>query len=304
MRILLLPVYVVWMLLVTVWYFGFFIKNRIDVVHPQSRDDFVAATLAAKLLGKKVIWTDHADLKHVYMNHKTWYKNPVGKLVYLAGKLADCVTLVSFSEKALIEQSLGKTLPNNYAVIRLGVVDIPAATKQKGGALVFIATSRLVADKGIGELIDAFKSLNNPAAILRLCGDGPDAAHFKTMAGDTKNIEFMGHVDDIAGALQQADVFVQPTYREGLGISVLEAERAGLPVIASNVDAMPEVVEDGVSGILVTPKNAQDLAAAMDRLAKNAELRTTMGNAGRQIYLDNFQLDKIAKEKFLPLYSK
>src|SRR5665647_19005 len=62
-KVLLFPVYLFWMLIITVWYFIFFLRNRIDIVHPQSRDDFIAATFAAKLIGRKVIWIDHADLK-------------------------------------------------------------------------------------------------------------------------------------------------------------------------------------------------------------------------------------------------
>jgi glycosyltransferase involved in cell wall biosynthesis len=151
-------------------------------------------------------------------------------------------------------------------------------------------------------LLEAFKSIDNTNIVLRLCGDGPDADYFKSLAQDTKNIQFMGHVDDVAQVLQSSDVLVHPSYHEGFGLSLVEAEMYSLPVIACNVGSIPEIVKDGVSGILVRPKSSKDLAEAMDRLARNSELRTTMGHAGRRIFLDNFQLDTIIKEKFLPLY--
>lgn len=301
-NVLLFPVYLVWMLIVTGWYFGFFLKNRIDIAHPQSRDDFVAATFAAKLLGKKVVWTDHADLKYVFMNHKKWYKNPVGKLVYLASLLADHVTIGSHSEKKSIEDSLGKTLPAKYEVVHMGVVDGYKPAGQQNKTPVFVSTSRLVKSKGIGELIEAFKSVPDSDAVLKLCGDGPDAAHFKSMAGAAANIEFLGHVDDVAQVLRNSDVLVHPSYHESFGLSLVEAEMCGLPIIACNVGGIPEIVKDGVSGVLVRPKNAKDLAEAMVLLAKDPKLRTCMGQAGRQIYLKNFQFDRIVKEKFLPLY--
>ena len=76
----------------------------------------------------------------------------------------------------------------------------------------------------------------------------------------------------------------------------------GLPIIACTVGSIPEIVKDGVSGILVQPKNSKDLAEAMNTLINSPKLRAKMGQAGRQIYLENFQFDKIVKEKFLPLY--
>lgn len=304
LKIALFPFYVFWVFVLTAWYFVFFLKNRIDVAHPQSRDDFVAATVAAKLLKRKVIWTDHADLKHIYMNHNKWYKNPVGKLVYLASKLADKVTIESFSEKRLIEASLTQKIPKNYVVVHMGVVDTYKPTEKKDGTLVLVSTSRLVKDKGIGELIGAFKLIDDKSVILKLCGDGPDADQFKSLAHGTKKIEFLGHVNDAVQVLQNSDVLVHPTYHEGFGLSLVEAEMCGLPIIASNVGSIPEIVEDGVSGILVQPKNVDELASAIKTLVESKKLRLKMGQAGRQIFLSNFQFDKIVKEKFIPLYEE
>lgn len=304
LRILLFPFYLIWTVFVTLWYVYFIANNQIDIVHPQSRDDFVSATLAAKLIKKRVVWSDHADLKHIYANHKVWYKNPVGKLVYFVGRFVDHVTVESLSEKKLIEESLGKKLPLNYKVVHLGVVDTYEPAKRKNGKVVFVATSRLVKAKGIGELIEAFKLLASPNAVLKLCGDGPDAAYFKSLAGDAINIEFLGHIDDIISVLQNSNVLVHPTYHEGFGLSLVEAEMCELPIIASNVGSIPEIVQDGVSGILVPPKNSKALAKAMDRILSNPKLMKDMGKAGRQIFLDNFQFDKIVNDSFLPLYEK
>lgn len=302
LRVFLFPIYMVWILFLIAWYFLFLIRNHINIVHPQSRDDFVAATFAAKLLGKKIIWADHADLKHVYMNHGKWYKNPVGKLVYFASTLADHITIESYSEKKLIEASLGKTLPANYSVVSLGVVDSYVPAKRKDNKLVIVSTSRLVKAKGIGELIEAFKLIDSSNVVLKLCGDGPDAAYFKSLASGIKNIEFLGYISDVVQMLRNSDILVHPTYHEGFGLSLVEAEMCSLPIIASNVGSIPEIVKNGVSGILVEPKNIKDLAEAMNRLITNTKLRARMGQAGRQIFLDNFQFDKIVKEKLLPLY--
>lgn len=302
--ILAFPVYLIWIIALTAWYIGYFLKNRIDIVHPQSRDDFISATFAAKLLQKRAVWSDHADLKYIYMNHRTWYKNPVGKLVYLAGKLADHIAIESFSEKKLIEESLGKQLPTNYSVIHIGVIDRYKSVKRKDDKLTLVSTSRLVGAKGIGELIEAMKLVDNKNVVLKICGDGPEADRFKTMAKDLKNIEFLGHVTDVNEVLNISDILIHPSYHEGFGLSLVEAEMCGLPIIACSVGSVPEIVKDGVSGILVPPKSSKDLARAINQLVDNPKLRADMGKAGRQLYLENFQLDKIVKENIIPLYNE
>lgn len=304
-RLLLFPLYLLSTLACTCWYIVFFAKNHIDIVNPQSRDDFISATLAAKILRKKVIWSDHADLKYVYANHRVWYKNPVGKLVYLASKLVNHIQIESFSEKHLIEKSLGGPLPTNYSVIYIGVVDTYKETKKPASSdVVFVSTSRLVTDKGIGDLVSAMNMINAKNAHLKICGDGPDADSFKKLAKGNNKIEFLGHISNIEEVLAGADALIHPTYREGFGLSLVEAEMFKLPIIASNVDSIPEIVKDGVSGILVEPRNPQELADAIDRLAGSKDLREKMGEAGRKIFLENFQFDVIVKEKIIPLYNK
>jgi len=302
--VFLFPIYCIWQILLTAWYVGYFLKNKIDIVHAQSRDDFIGATLAAKILKKEVVWSDHADLKHVYRNHKIWYKNPVGKLVYAIGRRANHIIVESLSEKSLIEKSLGSNLPKNYSVIYLGVVDSSENILKKNDSLVLVSTSRLVREKGIGELISAVKLLDVGGLTLRICGDGPDAYLFKEMAKNLENIKFTGHIDDIDAVLREADILVHPTHHEGFGLSLVEAEMHSLPIIATNTGSIPEIVEDKVSGLLVPVKDVDALAEAIKVLAKDSNLRTKMGKAGREIYLKKFQFDKIVRDQIIPLYNK
>ena len=167
-----------------------------------------------------------------------------------------------------------------------------------------MSTSRLVADKGIGELVEAMKSIHNSNIVLKICGDGPDAHRFKRMAKGVKNIEFLGHVDDINQMLISSDILIHPSYHESFGLSLVEAEMFGLPIIASWVDSIPEIVKDGVTGILVPPRSAKDLADAISKLSADRELRERMGRAGRQMFLENFQFDKIVRDQIAPLYNK
>lgn len=302
-RVFLFPIYIVWSMFVSIWYLLFIIRSRIDIIHPQSRDDFIAATIAGRLLRKKVIWVDHADLKHIYRNHRVWYKNPIGKLTYIVSRYADKILIESHSEKKLIEESLGKTVPKNYSVVHIGVVDSYVPKIKKNDKITLISTSRLVIDKGITELIEAIKLVGNPKITMKICGDGPDASRFKELAKDANGIEFLGHVDDIATELSKADILIHPTYHEGFGLSLVEAEMCQLPIIASNVGSIPEIVKDGVNGILVPPKNSKALALAITELSSDPKKRKKMGEASRKIFLDNFQFDQIVTKHFIPLYN-
>lgn len=306
-RIVLVPLYLLWQLSLVVWYVGLFIKLRPNVVHAQSKDDFVAATFAGKLLGKRVVWTDHADLKYIFLNHKVWYKNPVGKLVYLASLVTNAISLVSQDEKLSIEKAIGKKLSPKYQVIHNGVADTKVRPKKlKGDGLVFCCTSRLVMAKGIAELIKAFEQVHKdqPSTRLLLVGDGPEAAKFKTMAEGIKNIEFIGHSDEALQFVAAGDIFVHPSYHEGFSLSVVEAAMLAKPIIACSVGGNSEIIRNGHNGLLVPSRDSEALAAAMKKMASDSKLRRRLAKAARQTYEQDFVFNSIVKEKFMPLYER
>lgn len=306
--LLLLPVYIAWQLLLLVWYIILILRMGVDVVHPQSRDDFIAATLASKLLGKRIVWTDHADLKYVYRNGRIWYKNPIGKFVFRLSKHARAVIVVSKNELTHIGESLGRDAPVNYKVIYNGVGSEavqPASRDAKDKkAVIFAATSRLVTSKGIGELIDAFGSVDekHPDTRLWLFGEGPEEEEFKAHAAANKHIVFWGFPDDTLSRVASADVFVHPSYHEGFSISLIEAAKLGLPIIACDVGGNPEIVRDGKNDLLVPPHNVNELADAMQKLAGSEELRRQYGKACRETYEKNLVWERLVKEELLPLY--
>lgn len=146
------------------------------------------------------------------------------------------------------------------------------------------AAGRLVSIKGCDRLIAAFARLRalHPRAMLEIAGDGSSRYDLERQAehlglGDA--VRFLGWVDDLTPLMARWSVFVQPSLEEALGITVLQAMASGLPVVASDVGGMPELIENGVTGVLVPAGNVPALASAIDDLLRNPGRRAAVGTA-------------------------
>jgi len=306
-RAVLFPVYFVWQIALFFWYLQLFARVKSDIIHIQSKDDFIAATWAGRVFGNKVIWTDHADLKHIWKNIGIWYKNPVGKLVHWSAQFADTITVISNSELSLISANLNESDPirNKMKVIYNGVTDVVANYSAKTGKdFTYCVVSRLVTDKGISEVIEAFNRLANeyPDDRLLIIGDGPEAKKFETLAKNNPNIKLLGYQKDPLKYVAKSDVFVHPAYHEGFGISLIEASMFSKPIVATAVGGIVEIITDHKTGLLVKEKDVNSLQDAMKLLRDNEALRNKLGKAARNQYETKFQFDQIVKEKFIPLY--
>ena len=157
------------------------------------------------------------------------------------------------------------------------------------GQVVIGAASRLSPEKGVRYLVEAFAQLYGrfgERVRLRLAGDGPERRKLELIAdrlGIANSVEFRGWVehDDLPAFLQDLDIFVLPSSYEGFGVSAVEASATALPVVATNVHGIPDVVSDERSGLLVPPKDPRSLATAIGRLVEDGELRRRLGEGGR-----------------------
>ena len=155
-------------------------------------------------------------------------------------------------------------------------------------ALTIGAVSRLSPEKGFEYLLRAVAMLRDRGVELDvvLAGDGPSRPALERLAdelGLRDRVEFLGEVahDDVPAMLQRLDIFAMPSTWEGFGVSALEASAMELPVVASDIHGIPDVVLDGETGLLVPPADVGALADAIGRLAGDAALRRAMGVAGR-----------------------
>lgn len=154
------------------------------------------------------------------------------------------------------------------------------------GHVVFVG--RLDAVKGVPLLLDAFAASHprHPQARLTIAGDGPARARLEAQARSldlTGAVRFTGYLDETAVAtlLDTADMLVLPSFAEGLPVVLMEALASLIPVIATQVAGVSELVEDGVSGFIVPPGDVETLALRLDRLLSDPELCAAMGAAGR-----------------------
>jgi glycosyltransferase involved in cell wall biosynthesis len=161
--------------------------------------------------------------------------------------------------------------------------------RRKGEKTVIGAVSRLSVEKGMAYLIEAFALLKqrHQDVSLQIAGDGPEETALKALSkklGVERDIEFRGWIDHSAlpAFLQGLDVFALPSTYEGFGVAAAEASAMALPVAATNVYGIPDVVIDGETGLLVPARDPEAMAAALARLADNQEMRRALGEAGRE----------------------
>jgi len=131
-----------------------------------------------------------------------------------------------------------------------------------------------------------------------IAGAGPQAAELAGQArelGRLDDIQLLGRLEEPRELLWALDLFAMPSLKEGLGVAALEAMACGLPVIASAVGGLREVVEDGVSGMLVTPGDPAGLAGALIALAGSADERAAMGTAARARAVERFSMGAMAR---------
>ena len=159
------------------------------------------------------------------------------------------------------------------------------------GDLVVTMASRLLYDKGVSEYVEASRALNSRRAKMRfvLAGDRDPGnrdsvtSHDLEKWADEGNILYVGYRDDMPALLATSDIVVLPTYYpEGIPRVLIEAAAMGTPIVSTTIPGVAEIVEDGVNGSLVPPRDAVALASAIEMLLDNPRLRSEYGEAGRR----------------------
>ena len=261
---------------------------------------------------RKILFTDHSS---GMPSEKGWAKSKIysGLNRINSASIHKVLAVSKFVRRRLIEKSM--MAPEKVQVVYNGINPErfrPLAHKPDhipdlelpGGRPVYSVVANLIREKGIDHFLRAAEILirKGSKATFLVVGTGTEFRALKEFAQERnlgRQVVFTGIRSDVEKLIQYTDVFITPSlWQEAFGLANIEAMSCRLPVISSRVGAIPEVVEDGQTGLLVEPGDPQALADAMERLAADPELMRRLGEAGRQRVLDKFTLDRQVEETF------
>ena len=195
-------------------------------------------------------------------------------------------------------------------VVHNGVRDIPASLRARpetdAGQVRIVSTARFESPKDHATLLHALAALRERPWVLDLIGDGPLEPAIRLLAdalGIADRVRFLGYQREPARVLAGAQLFVLSSRSEAFPRSVLEAMRAGLPVVASDVGGVREAVTDGIEGLLVPPRSPGALSAALESLIAGAARRRGLGAAARAAFESRYHLDRMI-EKTTGVYAR
>lgn len=273
---------------------------RPDVLHLHTPKDYLIGTLAGGLSGGTAL---------VFTRHLLLPVKPHMRCLYSRADAVICPC------RALRDQLATAGVPDQRLALVLGAIDAEpffqsrpdrcALRRRLGlvetGPLIGIV-GRLVPGKGHSVLLEALSRLETGqvASTLLIIGDGPlQAALIADVVrrGLADRVRFLGFQSDVPGVMAALDILVlASTHSEVLPLVVMEAMAAGCAVVATSVGGVPEIVEDGRSGLLVSPGGADDLALALHRLIGDPGLRADLGQAARERVREEFTLPRMVRE--------
>jgi glycosyltransferase involved in cell wall biosynthesis len=290
-------------------------KERPQILHTHTAKAGTVGRVAARLAGSRrppiVVHTFHGHVLRGYFG-------PVRSLLFrllerwLAGGTTALVAVSPQVRDDLV--ALGVAPRERFVVIRLGIeLDERVAPEANGRdesrrylgifgdrfAVGWIG--RMTSVKRTDDVLIAFKSLRDSGidAVLCMVGDGPDRVLLEQRAREldvTRDMVFLGYQEDVAPFYAAFDALVLPSGNEGTPVTVIEALAAELPVVATRVGGVPDVVRDGEDGFLVEAGATDDLAERLGRLARDPALRARMGKKGRERVLPRYAVERLVDD--------
>ena len=292
------------------WLAKFFRESKIDIVHTHLLYANILGSIASRLAKVPVVCTLHST-------QFTKRRRP-----HMVFTLLEDLCLRSFADRILaVGEKVAAAHRRHYPgrsvdVITNGIPKpkFPSAQERErlrreitgdGSNSVVITVGRFTSAKGYDDMLEAFHLLckRAPNPKLMMVGSGPNADIIKNQIEDLdlrQSVILTGEREDVPQLLALSDVFASSSHREGLPLAVLEAMMAGLPVVATSVGDIPNVVTKE-TGVVVPPHRPELLAEALEDLLKNPQKRQAMGQAAYRRAMNEFSLDAWMK-KHLALY--
>jgi colanic acid/amylovoran biosynthesis glycosyltransferase len=256
-------------------------SRRIDHLHNHFADSSCTVSmLAATLAGIRFSFTLHGP--YIFFEPYRWK---------LDLKIRQALFVICISHYCRSQAMLFSSTEewNKLHIVHCGIdLNRYQPVTHQAGQKRLLYIGRLSAAKGVPILLQAIAAITpqHPDIQLTIVGDGPDRQMLDLQAtelGIRDRLSFVGYQsqDAVCGYLQACDIFVLPSFAEGLPVVLMEAMATGIPVITTAIAAISELVEDGINGYLVPPGAVKPLAHRLDQLLSDAQLRQTLGQAGR-----------------------
>lgn len=292
-------------------------KSEYNVVHFFGAGlPLIVSALFLKLLGKKItatvlaanVGTEAGSLKERYF--------PFGLLMNSILKNVDFfIAMTDEIKEALLRDGFKeekvRMIPNWVDTNKFCPIApaMKSSLRKKLGfneSLSVLFVGRLVYRKGADLIIRAWKEviLANPSSVLMIAGTGIEQDNLKSLAremGIEKDVLFLGHINNADEYLKAVDIFVFPSRQEGMPTILLDAMACGLPVIASKIGGVVDVVEDGKAGILFEYEDVSGLSTALSGLIRDKETRDRLGVEARKKITEKYSIDRVADD-YIKLY--
>jgi len=277
-------------------------SDSYDIVHVHlfPADIFVAISSLFLPKRTKFIFSEHSTYNR---RRSSKFFKIIDKFTYSRYQKIICVS--EMVKKALIDwlpEVTSKTIVIRNAT---PVYDLKIKEQSNGYDVLFVG--RLERAKGVDILLESIKLLKSKyrrSLKIGLVGSGSLEKKLKTTAEKLKiseNVEFLGIRKDIDTLMQKSKIFVLPSRWEGLPMVILEAMASGIPIVATKVGGIPEIIEDGKDGILVEPENPEELAKAILRLLSDVNLRSLISLNAYKKVKEEYSIERYIRD-LLNLY--
>jgi glycosyltransferase involved in cell wall biosynthesis len=280
-----------------------------DVIHGNSSKAGALVSLAGRVAGvRRIIFTAHGWAFNE--ERPFWQKLLIGFIHYLTVLLSH-VTICN-SEATMRDIRWMPFVGRKVAVVHHGIHPFSVLPKDEARAVLaprlaartWIGTiAELHPVKGLDALIQAVEHVipDFPDVGLVIIGEGQERGyleHLIKIEGMIERVVLAGHVQNAPQYLAALDIFVLPSHSESLGYALLEAGMAGLPAIGTTVGGIPEILEEGRTGLLVPPNDPPALYRAIERLLKNGELRSQLAEALHEKVMTEFNPEQMHAKTF------
>lgn len=285
--------------------YNWYRKERPDIVHHFTIKPVIYGSLAARLAGIPRIINTVTGLGYIFTSEdKKGLKSIVERLYQAAFNAAHLTFFLNqddfdfFYKKQLIKNTKYWLLPGEgIDCIHFSPNSNIANQTRENEKIIFLMSSRLLRDKGVYEFVEAAREVKIffPETKFLLLGKRDERNPSVILENELNQwkkenvVDWLGEVSDVRPIISKSDIVVLPSYREGLPRSLLEAAAMEKPLITTDVIGCRNVIEDGITGILVPVKNSQALAKAMKKMIENPVLRLEMGKAGRKKVIKEFE---------------